>query len=459
MNLFAGLETSKRSILARQAALQTIQHNLANASTPGYSRQRVELKTTEPYHAPTRMNNSASGQFGSGVEVTGVSRVRNAVLDHNIREQLEVLGNFEKQHAFFAEVQRVFGDPTDHHLRNAIDEFWASLQRLSTNPENHAIRAELIQVGENLAERFQGLYRDLHKLRHDADREIEAIVSNVNGLVQRIADTTGQIMRIQAAGRNPNDLLDERDLLLDELSRIVDIEVITYGKNRFSLSIGGVTLVQDDKARALSLSTNANGFFDILDPNGQLLDIRDGELEGLIVSRDQNIPAFIDKVNDLAASMIAGLNGVHQAGYGLDNTTGIDLFLGTDASDMEFNPLLSANPSMIAASTLIDTAGNGDNALAMADLFKTPMIDDTTWNNYYEMLIADLGVVAQRAGSAVESQRHIVHSVEQARLSVSGVSIDEEMVEAIQYQHGYNASAQMVRVYDEMLDTIIRLKA
>ena len=459
MNLFTGLETAKRSILARQAALQTIQHNIANASTPGYSRQRVELRASAPYHAPTRMHNVDSGQFGTGVEVNQVFRVRNTVLDYNLREQLEILGNFEKQYAFFSEVQRVFGDLGDYDLQTVLDQFWSALQRLTTNPENHAIRAELVQQGQSLSQRFNVLAKDLIRLRTEADREIEAVVSQVNGLLEQLADVNRQIMRVQAGGKNPNDLLDQRDLILDQLAYLIDIEVSTYDKIHFSLTVGGRTLVQDGLAYPLTLEKNGDGFFEIRTRDGQAFSVRDGVLEGLLVSRDQNITAFLDKVNELAASIITHINAVHRVGFGLDNSTGLDLFIGNDASTMQFNPLLASHPEKIAASDQPHTAGSGKIAQEMADLFKKPLIDGTTWNNYYEMLVADLGVVARRSKAALDNQQLIVSSLKEMRLSESGVSLDEEMVEMLQYQHGYNASAKMISVYDGMLNTILNLRA
>ena len=179
--------------------------------------------------------------------------MRNTVLDYNLREQLEILGNFEKQYAFFSEVQRVFGDLGDYDLQTVLDQFWSALQRLTTNPENHAIRPELVQQGQSLSQRFNVLAKDLIRLRTEADREIEAVVSQVNGLLEQLADVNRQIMRVQAGGKNPNDLLDQRDLILDQLAYLIDIRGVHLRQNPFQPHCRGRTLVQDGLAYPLTL--------------------------------------------------------------------------------------------------------------------------------------------------------------------------------------------------------------
>jgi flagellar hook-associated protein 1 len=225
VSTFHGLETAKRGMYAQQAALGVVGHNIANANTPGYSRQRVNFEQTEPYPAPALNRPQIPGQLGTGVEAGSIQRIRDSFLDVQYRNEHNKLGYWETKANALMQMEEVMNEPSDSGLAKTMDMFWQSLQDLAVNPQNSGARAVVRERGIALADTFQYLSNSLSDIRTDLGNEIDVTEKEVNSLLEQIDSVNNQIAAVEPHGYLPNDLYDERDRLIDNLSQLVNIKV------------------------------------------------------------------------------------------------------------------------------------------------------------------------------------------------------------------------------------------
>lgn len=458
-----GLNIGVRALKAQQRALNVTGHNIANANTEGYSRQRAELTATTPYAIPSLHDRVQAGQVGTGVKVKQIIRLRNLFIDGRFREETSNLGKWEQLSDALHEIELIFGEPSDLGLRSALDNFWSSLQELHNNPESGAVRAAVRQSAAALADVFTALRGQLQDFQWALDGYVKNKVEEINSYARRIADLNKQISLVVGKGDNPNDLMDERDLLIDKLASLVDIELNYDSTGKVNITIGGFSLVAGNQNLELTYIENhsKNGMVDVKwKSTGSSLLLKSGELKGILEARDEIVADFISELDTMASTFIVEFNEVHQNGYGLDNSTGIKFFEGTDASNIrvsddimdEINGL-----NRIAAALSMDSPGDGSNALKLSEVMQTGLLngEKTTMADYWGGIITRLGVDSQRALHMVENQKALTEQLDQQRQSISGVSLDEEMANLIRYQHAYNAAAKLIQTQSEMLDTLV----
>lgn len=478
---FSGIEISRRALLASQGALDVVNHNTANANTPGFSRQVASLQTTSPYTVPGIYKSPIPGQVGTGVEIQSITRVRDAFTDRQYRRENKSMGYWTTQEESLSKLEGVFNEPSDTGFQTVLNRFWESLQELSKNPQMDAVRATVRQRGVDLTESFKHTYDSLVQQQADLNAVIEINVQDINSTTLQIRDLNSQILKVEAVGEHANDLRDRRDLLLDSLSKLINVQVNEDQYGVVTVSTVGQTLIQGNFVFEMDTDTT-------MGPNGQEL-VRpiwqgtgvpvvfdSGAMQGLLDARDNStvppatdgkngIQGYIDQLNMLANSIMTDINAIHQTGYGIDaaTTTGLDFFVLNPVStnyakDLKLNTAILLDPKLIAASSTAEgVPGNGDNAIMMAQRLTqtSAILGGVSLGDYYNGMIAQLGVDTQAAKRFNENQDLLVASIENRRQSVSGVSLDEEMTNMIKYQKTYSSAARMMTTYDEMLDTII----
>lgn len=455
---FGGIETGLRALRAQQLALELTGHNIANADTPGYSRQVPRMTASDPYTIPTMNRLDAAGQVGTGVEVYGIMRMRDEFLDRQIQYENSSLGRWESRQSSLEQLEVIFQEPSKNGLAAQIDLFWKHLEELATRPDNISVRSTVLENGKNLAVTFNHLHEQLVNYQMDLDKQAQILVERINSLSKQIADLNKEIGKIKALGEEPNDLLDKREVLLQELSGIANITVQKDNLSRYTISIEGTILVSGDNSFDLSTVTNAEGFAEVVfSTNNRPVKISDGKLKGLMEMRDMDIRYYLSAINNFASTMITRFNEAHRAGYGLDNSTGLDFFSGNDASNIGVNIVLE-DLEKIAASTLIDAPGNGENAVNLANVINKELLMNggtATLSVYYSSVIAKLGVDAEKADTMVINQDILVKHLHNRQESVAGVSLDEEMANLMKFQNSYNAAARLITAMDEILDKLI----
>ncbi len=437
LSTFLGLETALRGLLAHQRALDVTAHNIANANTIGYTRQRAELRETPPYDEV-----GVAGGLGTGVDVVAYARARDAFLDTQVRAQRMLVSYYEAREDGLRQVELALSEPSDNGLSSLLGRFWSAWQDVATTPESPATRQALVQAGIALAGGLQSLRGQLVTVASQAQDAATLTIGELNDVVAEIAALDGQITTMVASGLPPNnDLLDRRDLLLDRLSSLVNLTKTDEADGSVTLKVGTFTLLQGGVQTVVGSVSDLGS------------DLASGKLAGL-VALEQTIAGsggYIERLDSVAASLIQAVNAVQLSGYTLAGTAAtVPFFVGTSAADIAVDPSLQADPSLVAASSQPGQPGNGENALAAAALRGQATVDGA-----YASLVASIGSDAQDAIRSAANAEVLANALENRRDSVIGVSLDEEMTNLVRFQRGYQAAARVLSAMDEMLEVLI----
>jgi len=506
---FHSIETVKRSLFTQQAALQTTGHNIANANTAGYSRQTVNMQATRPIEAIGMTHSAIPGQLGTGVEFTSITRIREQYLDNQYRNQSQDQGKWSIQADTLDKLEAIFNEPSDTGIRTLFDNYWKSWSDLAKDPENITARKVLRENSIALADSINLASKQLSDMERDLTDNISAKTSQIQTLISNIANLNGEIARIAGYGDNPNDLMDQRDLLTDQLSSIVNVTV-TATSQGYNINMGATALVTGNQAAAVDAGSLEAAFG---------TDLTSGELYGMVNSRNTYVQDYKSQLDTLANSLangqftvtipkgnvlpegtvlngvtytgagrtltadltvtVNGVNELHRLGYPLQSPVagGVDFFVSSDgspitAANLSLNPVLANSPDLIATSMRTDGSpetvvpGNNMLALLMANLkdtritFTSPggtaaVISQGTIDDFYRSMIGQLGVQSEDAQRQSANQEALLAQIDDRRRSVSEVSLDEEISNMIKFQHAYNAAARAMTSFDEMLDRII----
>jgi flagellar hook-associated protein 1 FlgK len=459
-NIIGLLDLGRSALLTHQQAIHTTGHNIANVNTPGYTRQRVNIAANTPL-------DSTPGQIGNGVTSTEVQRIYDRYVSDQINAEQHELGRWEAQRSAMERVELTFDETVGFSLNLAMTEFWNAWQDLSNNPEGHTERVALISKSDALATAFNQMSKDLGQQQRDMDSRIQVAVGEINALAVEIAQLNQKISAAEIGGQNANDLRDQRDLRVKEISKMADVNAYEDGQGGVTLSIAdGRPLVEGPHVWSLATQTNAAGHLDIVwtDSGGATTDItgsiRGGKLKGWLEVRDTAIPDYLSRLDAMADGIITEVNILHTGGYDLNKLAGETFFSGTTAADIGINPNIQADPNRIAAaSSVAGVPGDNSNAIAISGLQHASLMGGgtATYDDFYRALVTDVGNQIQTAVGYAEHQGVMVTNLENYRESISGVSLDEEMLNLVKFQHAYDAAAKLISTVDEMINTIMNM--
>jgi len=326
---FMGLEIGKRGVQAHQTALNTIGHNINNMDAKGYSRQRVEFTAMEPIYLPALNRAETPGQLGQGAIVERIERVRDQLLDRRIIMQASGEGYWTVRDNYIRDMEHLYMETGFNSIRSKMDTFWDAWQELSQNAADNEHRVAVLNRGKTLIDGINGHFHGLSTLQIQANEEIEINVSRVNELSRQIAALNGDIQRIKAMKDNPNDLMDRRDLLVDELSGIIDITVTQKDPDEFMIHTAGHILVQGQNGRQFDLrkDQDAESFaFVYWRDTESRMTFQRGSLASLFELRDVTIENEIQNLDNMTMNFTDLVNEVHRGGYGANGRTGMNFF-------------------------------------------------------------------------------------------------------------------------------------
>lgn len=551
-NIFSVLNTAKLGLQTNQLAIEVVGHNIANVQTEGFSRQEVILEANRPRQVGLAF-------LGTGVRATNITRDFDQFLFNQILGESSTLGNFDIRNTFFQRLETILNESGGVGLNNALSEFFTAFDDLASNPTNLAARTAVLSTAGTLATVFNRLGTALFQQRLNLDNAVTAEVTEINGMLNEIAELNRSILKIENGNVAANDLRDQRDLLIKQLSEKVDVQLIDTNDSNTTLTLsGGTPLVLGTTVFQLSTGANPDnrGFKDILVDDGMggtinvTNQILDGELRGFLDMRDVETQGLIDQLDRLAAGLMEQVNGVHLQGIGLDGSSGnlffdtltptvtissqnvgtavvtatnaspstvivdkfqirstgggnFDLFnlttnqlvgsfsspvtianglavtisLGAVAGDtFDISISEDAAVNMALASTVLNDLdkiaaglsgpGDGQNALNISNLQNslvfsagafTPGAGSSTFDDFFNSIISGLGVGSRSSQTILKQQEGIMLQLNTQRESISGVSLDEEMINLIKFQQAYAASARMVTVIEEMFDVLQRM--
>ncbi len=451
--LFGLLEIGRRALASQQLSMNVTSHNIANATTPGYTRQRADLIATMPLK-------NAKGLFiGTGVSVEGIERLRNRFLDNQYRQSSGTLGSASLRQGVLSQIESVLNEPSDHGLQSAMTKFFNSFQELSAHPEDAGPRNAVLSQATHLVSTFNRISNGLIAQRNNLIDDAGNKVIQINSLTRQIADLNAQIVSSRGAGNLPNDLMDQRDQALDQLSQLANISASVDSQGVMLVSIGGTLVAGNATSVPLQMSATANSLT-ITTSGGYALQVGGGQLGGLMEMYNTTIPGQQSQIDTLANTIITRVNAVHAAGYGLGDPprTGINFFTGTDARSIAVNNTISSNINNIAASG--DGApGNNENALALFGIINEQLLDGgtSTVSQFYNRFVSSIGSAVTSATAASNGAELILSQLYAQRESVSGVSLDEEMTNMIKFQRSFEAAARLVSTTDELMKTILNM--
>jgi flagellar hook-associated protein 1 FlgK len=460
-SIFQSLNTARKALFANRLGIDVASHNIANVNTPGYSRQRVDLKTSIPL-----VKNF--GVIGTGVEIGGVFRIRNQMLDTHYRDASHNYGKSSIREQMLYQVETVVQEPSDSSIGNLMDEFFTAFSELGTNPENMNLRNVVVQKASSLSQAFKTKTGRLRAMQQGLNNDTRNAVNQVNQITKQIAEINRQIGVTENEFTSSNDLRDRRDLLIDQLSEFVEVQVTEDSQGQVTVSMNGQMLVSQMQYRELSVTSekdNDNKLKIVIKGStDQKLDIKTGKLGGLLEMHNEEVTGLLDRLDTLARSLIEEVNAVHRKGQTLPvgtpptTATGLDFFTGSDATTIAVSSVVNNNPAYIAAS-LDGSVGNGETAFAIANLHQQKLLNGgaESFSDFYNYTVTDLGTKIQLANTERQNQDLIRQQIVNQRESDSGVSLDEEMTNLIKFQRSLEASAKVIGVLDEMLQTIVNL--
>lgn len=327
---FAGIEMGKRGLMASNMAISTAGHNITNADTEGYSRQRVEMRAYDPLYRADLSRAETAGQIGQGVDVESVKRVRDELVDSRIIEQSNLESYWSTREKYYSMIEEIYNEPDDISVRSNMDKFWESWEELSLYPETKAARQAVVTRGETLAESIKQKYTGLAGIGNLLNGDIESTVKQINDYASRIAALNEQIVRSEAMGDNPNDLYDKRDLYVEKLSSLANITRDNRDADEFMVHLNGQILIQGGVARSFNVEPmiDNNGYSKVVwSDTGDKVQVAGGTLGALIELRDVDVRNELQNLNTMTLNFMDLVNDIHRNGVGANNVTGLDFFI------------------------------------------------------------------------------------------------------------------------------------
>ena len=376
MGLSIGLDTAVKALRAHQLAVDVASHNIANAQTPGFSRQRVLLRPIGLDGSDRFSRDNLLGRAGYGVDAKDVNRIRDIFMDFQARQAFSSQGQYSALARPLRNAEVVFNDPSDDGLSSLLSKFWASWHDLTNDPESSAARTALVHATTTFTMRLQAAHDQLTQQRTDLNQEVAGIGREINMYASELATLNLQIKQVELNGDMANDLRDRRDLILDELSKLADVQYSESDTGEVTVYLGTHELVFGTSARTIQAvedPLDAGMVKLVFAMDNDSVQVSSGKLRGVLDARDTAFPDLIANLDTLASGLINGVNSLHQSGYGLDGaTTGLNFFTGTDATSIALNSVLAGSPASIAAASAPGAPGDPSNALAIANLQLAP---------------------------------------------------------------------------------------
>jgi flagellar hook-associated protein 1 len=441
--------TARQTLLNNRNAINTTAKNLANANNEGYTRRRVDLS------GRTQLNGLLG--INSVIKSENFMRIREQFIDKQIYTQQYMLSKYQMDATLMPQIESIFNEPEDGALNNMLSEFWSSWNDLSNNPENDGMRSIVRNKGRALADTFNRLNQGLGNMSENIRDSLDQKSKEINQLIDHIHNLNEKINQQQNA--LSADLLDERDMTVKKLSEYVDLKTRESDNGQITISTGGVIIISHNFKNAVSTGYSPNdGILKVNFEKGKGT-ISGGSVGSLLETHNNKIKDYSKRLDTMAVNLASQVNAVHRSGYNLNDITNVNFFAEniTGAGEFKLDSAIADNPSLIASSDMAGEPGNGNIAKRIFDLQNLNMAGNSTPADFYTMLITDIGAAGKEAAYLETSQEMVVRQLENQRDSVSGVSVDEEMTNLIEYEKTYQAAAKIIQTVQDMLNTTLNL--
>lgn len=455
------MDIGRKGMMASRAGVSTASHNISNVNTEGASRQRADIQAS---------NATPAGRyvFGSGSEVGTVRRINDEYLTRNIHAENRKSGNYEEKDFQLMRVEEVFNESIAQGMSSSVSRLFNDFRKLSLEPENNALRQTLKESAQAIVQEFRGTYGNLKKLSDGVDARLEGYIKEVNSLAGQVASLNKQIQEMEVRSGAPNDLLDKRELILGKLSEMSGATYQLGDNGQYIVSLGGYNLVYTDRVNTVSMARSGEGVRIMMESNPQP-DITDrvngGKLGGLVEYRRDVLDPTMNKLNLIAHTLVREVNFVHRQGFGLDGKTARDFFssdgtVENAASSIDLSDDVRKDGIAIAAALEKGSAGDNRLALMLANLENEKFMDSSTKTigDFYNSMVSSNAVVIGKNRQLKEHQDIVNSQLKEMRESISGISMDEETMNLVKFQHSLDASAKVIKVADEIFETVLGLR-
>ena len=474
MNIAAG------ALQANQIAMEVVSHNIANVNTPGYTRQSAEFES----RSSVSMNQL---KIGMGVQVSSVAQAFDPYTTRTIQQNTSSLNEYQTEASVLSQLESLFNETGNATLSNAMNDFWNSWQDVANNPSGTTERSALLEKAQILTQKFNSMSNDLTETKKDMNTNLQMGIEKVNELTKQIADLNGQIVSAEAAKTPANDLRDQRNSLLEELSSWVGNVSVEQGNGSVTVFTQGGILLVDGK-RNWEFSTQGDSIYYNNVPSDVSKSLTGGKIGGWLDIRDEIVPQYQANLDELAGTLIQQVNTLHTAGYTLSGGTGTYFFQDfltspavPSATDFEgaaayisLSSDVLGHPENIAAGGVSGAPGDNENAMNIAAIqtdgsltirkwtissrggSTSSSVGTTSMDDYYRTLVGEIGITTEAANENQSFVQSRLDNLRDLRDSVSGVNLDEEMTELLKLQRAYEASSKIISIADEMLQSLLQ---
>jgi flagellar hook-associated protein 1 len=451
-SLSASLAIALSGLNADQGAMEATTNNVANANTPGYSREVPDLVASDPIVVPPLT-------FGTGVTLQSIQSIRDPILENQIQQETQTQGQLNSLVSALSQAQVNFTQSSSD-IGTAISNFFDSINQLATSPTDLSLRQGVLTAADNLTTAFNTTANNLSSQQTSLNASVVETVGQINQLTSQIAQLNGEVSQLQNSGQSAGTFVDQRQQAIDQLSSLVDVSVIQSNNTLTLTTANGTALVSGQQSFQLSTEPDSSGMQQIYAEGTNITStIVSGQLGGDLEARDQQIPGFESQLDTLAADLANSVNQVQTSGYDLNGNAGTDLFnpppSGVTGAASSMSVAIT-DPSLIAASS-DGTAGSDGNAQAMYALASQSIISGQTPTDYYSGIVSSVGNATANATAEQSASNQVLEQLNDQRASVSGVSLDQEAANLIQYQQAYAASAQVVTAINDMMYDVVNM--
>lgn len=445
-------EISKSGLKSAERSLSVTSNNIINADTPGYTRQRVEK-------SPNGMQMTGH-HIGLGVNITSLTRMRNEMNDVLMNQKQQDMSFMQGQSRIFEQLEAVVATDSGNDLDMSISRVLDSFSELSSNPQDMSVRNSLISNAQELTGKFQDIDRNIERISElTRDSGIKS-VEKVNSILREIHFLNKAIEQGEAAGQPDNASLDMRVAKMEDLSKLIDFESQITGNAAVEIRVGGVTVLDSDKAQTITTEIDdIRKQFTLRVGSGKAINVNGGRLGAEIEMYSKQIPDMNGKLDKLASTMVEKVNDIHSLGFGLNDDTSRNFFdpAGTTASEIKLNSALILDPSNISASASDAEAGNGVIAAQIAELRNERLVEGRKMIDFSIELISTPGTKLQNLNSQIEARDSELNMLKTQQEREAGVNIDEELSMMIQFQNAYQGAARVMSAAQNMYDTLIEV--
>jgi flagellar hook-associated protein 1 FlgK len=456
-SLFGLLNIAQNGLAAQTAALDATGQNVANVSTPGYSRVTANLETT-----------ATGDTFSGSVQVSGVVRSFNQFTYGSMLSEQGQSGAADARSQALQNTQAIVA-PSDGTIGDQLTSFFSSLSALASTPSDPSARSAVLSNATSLAQSISSTAAGLSSESSDLLTQAQGVATQVNTQLQQIAQLNAQIDSSQGGGQQPTDMLDQRDALASQVSTEVGAQVLVDSSGNYTLLSGGTALVSGSSAATLAVGLDASGNLKVTSTQGTgVTDItsatNSGTLGGLLETSNTDIPNYQSQLDQFSYDLATKVNSTFSSGYGLDGVTGRNLFVqpasvSGAAYGFAVDPSVANDPDAVAASsTAAGLPGGNDVATALAGLASEPLGSATSPATGFAAIAANVGEDVSSAESESTLRDDTVTQAQDLNQSASGVSIDQEETNLTAFQRAYEASTQVLQTASTLLQDLMQIQ-